>query len=72
MSLILTKKQFKAARTKRGLTQQEFADLLGYGLATVQKKEQGTRSITSRDALLIKSLYHSGRIVKINFVKSKK
>jgi len=50
--MILTKAIFRAEREKRGMTQKQFAKILGYNWQTVRAKELGHRAITQRDKVI--------------------
>lgn len=51
---VLTRADFKRIRLHLNMTQQEFADKLGYASnITINYKETGTRNITPRDTLML-------------------
>jgi DNA-binding transcriptional regulator YiaG len=51
----LTAKKFKAIRLSLGMTQDEFAEMLGYtsGRKIISMKENGTRQVSKQDELLL-------------------
>ena len=53
MNTILNRETFKYERLKRGMTQKQFADLLGYAKSTIAAKESGERPITARDRRML-------------------
>jgi putative transcriptional regulator len=56
--------EVQEARLKTGLTQQQFASVLGASVATVRKWEQGTRVPSGAAARLIKIIAYRPSIVK--------
>jgi putative transcriptional regulator len=56
--------EIREARLKTGLTQQQFASVLGASVATLQKWEQGTRVPSGAAARLIKIIAYRPSIVK--------
>ena len=56
MKKIKTKEDFKKFRLSKKMTQKEFAEKIGISIFSVQKKEQGTRSIMPIDVHIINSI----------------
>lgn len=52
----MTREEFIAARQALGLTQAELAYELGLTVGAVSRKEQGSRPIEKRDAIVIRCL----------------
>jgi transcriptional regulator with XRE-family HTH domain len=52
----MTPEEFRAARERLGLTQEELADMLGLRKNTVWRKEKGLQAIEPRDELAIEAL----------------
>lgn len=54
----MTKEEFKNIRKSLGVTQKEFAEMLGYDKQSISNKECGSRKVTRLDQLLLNQLNH--------------
>jgi transcriptional regulator with XRE-family HTH domain len=52
----MTAQEFREARKRRGLTQEEFGELIGSHRTTIARRELGTRVITRAVELQVKNL----------------
>ncbi len=61
--VMVTRNEIRAARLRTGLTQKQFAAVIGAGVDTVRKWEQGTRAPSGAAATLVKIIAHRPSIV---------
>lgn len=61
--VMVTRNEIRAARLRTGLTQKQFAAVIGAGVDTVRKWEQGTRAPSGAAATLVKIIAYRPSIV---------
>ena len=62
--VMVTRNEIQEARLRMGLAQKQFAAVIGAGVDTVRKWEQGTRAPSGAAATLVKIIAHRPSIVQ--------